>query len=105
LTNLTKFTEHNFIEKSHKKHFTVHTLQAIYFLDIDNITFFEPLKILALHTTQIDKTFLLNEITLKEIEEQIDPSHFFSALTKRELIRRMAAALGLLRIVVQIRHR
>ena len=40
-----------------------------------------------MHLTQLAKTFLLNEITLKEIEEEINPSHFFS-INRSELINK-----------------
>jgi len=43
--------------------------------------------VLSLHLTTLAKTFLLNEITLKEIEEEINPSHFFS-INRSELINK-----------------
>jgi len=65
LTNLTKFTEHNFIKKSHKKHFTVHTLQAIYFLDINNITFFETIESVVFAFDTIGKNFFTERNNFK----------------------------------------
>jgi len=61
LTNLTKIKEHNFIEKSHKKRSTVRTLQAIYFLDINNITFLEIAENTGFAFDTIGKKYLLNE--------------------------------------------
>ena len=77
LTNLTKLIENNFAEKSHKKRFTVHTRQGIYFLDLENITFFEADESVVYAFDTIGKKYLLKESTLKEIEEQINPSNFF----------------------------
>jgi len=61
LTNLTKFAEHNFTKKLHKKRLTVHTLQAIYFLDINNITFLEIAENTGFAFDTIGKKYLLNE--------------------------------------------
>jgi len=77
LANLTKLIEKNFAEKSYKKRFTIHTRQGIYFLHIENITFFEANESVVFAFDTIGKKYLLIESTLIEIEEQINPSHFF----------------------------
>jgi len=87
LTNLTKLIEKNFIEKSFKKRFTVHIRQGIYFLDIENISFFEANDSVVYAFDTTGKKYLLNESTLKEIEEELNPSHFFR-INRSELINK-----------------
>ena len=65
LTNLTKITEHNFTKKLHKNRLIVHTLQAIYFLDIDNITFFETAENTGFALDTIGKTFFTERNNFK----------------------------------------
>ncbi|WP_028298044.1 LytR/AlgR family response regulator transcription factor [Olivibacter sitiensis] len=85
LTNLKKLIEQNFAEKSYKKRFTVHTHQGIYFLETDNIAFFEANEGLVFAIDTTGKKHVLNESTLKEIEEQLDPLDFFR-INRSELI-------------------
>jgi DNA-binding LytR/AlgR family response regulator len=85
LTKLSKLIEENFTKQSYKKRFTVHAHGGFFFVDIENITFFGANEgvIFAFDTT--GKKHLLNEVTLKEIEEQLDPSDFFR-INRSELI-------------------
>ena len=85
LTKLSKLIEENFTKQSYKKRFTIHTNRGFFFIDIENITFFGANEgvIFAFDTT--GKKHLLNEVTLKEIEEQVDPSDFFR-INRSELI-------------------
>lgn len=85
LTKLSKLIEENFANQSYKKRFTVHTQGGFFFVDIENITFFgaDEGVIFAFDTT--GKKHLLNEVTLKEIEEQVNPSDFFR-INRSELI-------------------
>ena len=85
LTDLTKLIEQNFKEKSCKKRFTIHTHQGIYFLDTKNITFFEASEGVVFAHDITGKKHLLSESTLKEIEEQLNPSDFFR-INRSELI-------------------
>ncbi len=87
MNNLTKLIEINFKEKSFKKRFTVRIRQGIYFLDIENITFFEANDSVVYAFDTTGKKYLLNESTLKEIEEELNPSHFFS-INRSELINK-----------------
>ena len=87
LNNLTKLIEKNFKEKSFKKRFTVHIRQGIYFLDIENISFFEANDSVVYAFDTSGKKYLLNESTLKEIEEELNPSHFFR-INRSELINK-----------------
>ena len=77
LSNLTKLIENNLAIKSYKKRFTINKHKSIYFLDIENISYFEANEgvIFAYDTTS--KKHLLTESTLKEIAEQLNPTDFF----------------------------
>ena len=85
LNKLSKLIEENLTKQSYKKRFTVHTKGGFFFLDIENITFFGANEgvIFAFDTT--GKKHLLNEATLKEIEEQVDSLDFFR-INRSELI-------------------
>jgi len=85
LINLTKLMEHNFADKSYKKRFTVNTYQKIYFIEIEDITFFEANEGVIFAFDTSGKKHLLNESTLKEIEAQLDPADFFR-INRSELI-------------------
>ncbi len=87
VTNLTKLIEKNFAKRSYKKRFTLHTRQGIYFLDIENISFFEANDSVVYACDTTGKKYLLNESTLKEIEEEINPSQFFR-INRSELINK-----------------
>lgn len=85
LTNLTKLIEQKFTSPLYKKRFTVHTNRGFFFIDLKTIAFFEANEgvVFAFDTT--GKKHLLNESTLKEIAEQLDPSDFFR-INRAELI-------------------
>ncbi len=85
LTNLTKLIEKNFPQKTCKTRFTIHTHQKIYFLTIENVAFFEAKESVVCAFDKTGKKHLLSESTLKEIEEEINPSHFFR-INRSELV-------------------
>jgi DNA-binding LytR/AlgR family response regulator len=87
ISSLAKIIEHNFVKKTFKKRFTIHYRQGIYFLDTDNINFFEASEGLIFAYDSIGKKHLLTETTLKEIEEQLNPSDFFR-LNRSEIINK-----------------
>jgi DNA-binding LytR/AlgR family response regulator len=87
LSSLTKIIEQNVPKKSFKKRFTVHNRQGIYFLDTENIPFFEASEGAIFAYDTIGKKHLLTESTLKEIEEQLNPSDFFR-LNRSELVNK-----------------
>ena len=87
LSNLTKLLEQNFAEKSFKKRFTVRTNHGIYFLDTENITFFEAKEGVVFAFDSVGKKHLLNESSLKEIEELLNPSDFFR-VNRSELVHK-----------------
>lgn len=88
INNLTKIIEKNSAEKSFKTRFTVHNRKSIYFLNIESISLFEANDgaVFAYDTT--GKKHLLTESTLKEIEEQVNPTDFFR-INRSELISKL----------------
>lgn len=85
LTNLTKLIEDNFAKPSYKKRFAIHRHQGFYFIDVDVITFFGARDGVIFAFDTDGKKHLLNELTLKEIEEQLNPADFFR-ISRRECI-------------------
>lgn len=87
IKNLTKLIEQNFLKKDFKKRFTIHSQKGFFFLDTVNISIFEANEgvIFAIDTT--GKRHLLNELTLKEIELQLNPSDFFR-ISRSELVNK-----------------
>ena len=85
LINLTKLIEQNFPKHTYKKRFTVHSHRGFIFIDTETIAFFEANEgvIFAVDTT--GKKQLLNKLTLKEIEEQLNPADFFR-INRSELV-------------------
>ena len=77
LNNLTKLIQQNFAKSSYKKRFTINTHQGIYFIDTQNITFFEASESVIFAFDQSGKKHLVNNSSLKEIEEQLNPEYFF----------------------------
>ncbi|MFD2907545.1 LytR/AlgR family response regulator transcription factor [Flavobacterium ardleyense] len=77
LNNLTELIRQNFVQNSYKKRFTIHAHQRIYFLDTENITFFEASESVIFAVDINGKKHLLSESTLKDIEKQLNPVDFF----------------------------
>ena len=88
LSNLTKIIEQNFNKKIFKKRFAVNDRKGIYFLDTENISFFEASEGVIFAYDTICKKHLLTESTLKEIEEQLNAADFFR-LNRKELINKL----------------
>lgn len=87
LNTLTNIIEQNFAKKAFKKRFTVHNRQDICFLDTENISYFEANDgVIFAHDTS-GKKHILSESTLKEIEEQLNPSDFFR-LNRSEIVNK-----------------
>ncbi len=87
IVNLTQLIRQNFTNKSYKKRFTVNTHQGIYFLDTETILFFEASEGVVFAHDHQGKKHLLSEPTLKEIEEQLDPSNFYR-INRGELVHK-----------------
>lgn len=77
LKDLTKLIQQNFQKSAFKKRFTINTHQGIYFLDTENITFFEASESVIFAFDITGKKHLLNKFTLNEIENQLSPEYFF----------------------------
>ena len=87
LSNLTKLLEQKFAEKPFKKRFTVRTSHGIYFFDTENITYFESREGVIFAFESVGKKHLLNQSSLKEIEELLNPSDFFR-INRSELVNK-----------------
>lgn len=74
-------------EKSYKKRFTVNAHQGIYFLNTEDITFFEADEGIIFATDISGKRHLLSESTLKDIEAFLNPSEFFK-INRSELVQK-----------------
>lgn len=88
LSNIQQLIESRLEEKSWKKRFTVSTSKGITFLEVDAISFFEASEGVIFAFDVRGQKHLLNETTLKEIEEQLDPSAFFR-INRSELVSKM----------------
>lgn len=85
LSNLKDIIENRLTEKQYKKRFAVSTQQEVYFIAIEDITFFEASEGVVFAFTTTGKKHLIKETTLKEIESQLHPSDFFR-INRSELI-------------------
>lgn len=78
LDRLTKLIQQNFTKNDNqKKRYTIHTPQGIYFLDIENITYFEASESVIFAFDITGKKHLISTSTLKEIEQQLSRVDFF----------------------------
>jgi DNA-binding LytR/AlgR family response regulator len=88
LVNLTQLIQMSFSDKSYKKRFMINTHQGIYFLYTESILFFEANEgVVFAHDHQGNK-HMLAEPTLKEIEQQLNPSDFYR-INRGELIHKL----------------
>ncbi|ULQ57097.1 LytTR family DNA-binding domain-containing protein [Flavihumibacter rivuli] len=85
LGNLSRMIEEKLAEKKYKKRFTIHTHHDVYFLDIENIVFFQANDGVVFAFDQSGKKHILGYSTLKELEAQLDPQEFFR-INRSELI-------------------
>lgn len=77
LNNLTKLIQQNFQKNDFKKRFSINTQQGIYFLETENITFFEANESVIFAFDITGKKHLLSNATLKELEQQLNPEEFY----------------------------
>jgi DNA-binding LytR/AlgR family response regulator len=87
LGNLTQLIEQKFIPKTHKKRFAIQHHQTTYFLETENISFFEASEGVVFAYDTGGKKHLLKASTLKELEAQLDPTEFFR-LNRSELVNK-----------------
>lgn len=85
ILTLTKLISQAHKDKHYKKRFTVQTARGFYVLEAKDILYFEADGGVVFAYTTDDKKHLLTESTLKEIEEQLNPTDFFR-INRSELI-------------------
>lgn len=87
LEDLARLIIQNFEKKQFKKRFTIYTNQGIKFINTEHIVFFEANEgVLFAHDLDGKKN-LLNAITLKEIEDELNPIDFFR-INRSELVNK-----------------
>jgi DNA-binding LytR/AlgR family response regulator len=87
LQTLTKIIVESKSKKVFKKRFTVHHQQSIFFVSIEQISYFEANEGVIFAHNHDSKKYLLNESTLKEIEDQLDPECFFR-INRSEIVNK-----------------
>ncbi len=87
MNSLAKLIENNLVKKQFKKRFTISNHQGIHFLDTENISYFEASEGVVFAHDSTGKKHLLNEATLKEIEEKLNPASFFR-INRSELVNK-----------------
>ncbi|WP_347219388.1 LytTR family DNA-binding domain-containing protein [Chryseobacterium sp.] len=87
LTKLQQMLNNTQLEKNYKKRFTVSSHQGIYFLNTDDIAFFEADEGIIFAVDVSGKKHVLNESTLKDIETLLNPSVFFR-INRSELVQK-----------------
>jgi len=75
------------IKSEYKKRFSINSQQGIYFLETENILYFEAENSVIFAYDIFDKRHLTNFLTLKEVEEKIDPYKFFR-VNRSELVQK-----------------
>ncbi|TZF93695.1 response regulator transcription factor [Chryseobacterium panacisoli] len=88
LIKLQQMLNSSQIEKKYKKRFTISSHQGIYFLNTEDITFFEAEEGIVFAFDAAGKKHLLSESTLKEIENQLSPSDFFR-INRSEVVQKI----------------
>lgn len=88
LIKLQQMLNNSHTEKKYKKRFTVSSHQGIYFVNTEDITFFEAEEGIVFAFDTAGKKHLLNESTLKEIENQLSPSDFFR-INRSEIVQKI----------------
>lgn len=87
MKKLHHILEHAAPGKAYKKRFTVNTLHGMYFVETEEIAYFEANEGVIFAFDQFGKKHLLSQNTLKEIETQINPLAFYR-INRRELIHK-----------------
>lgn len=87
LVKLQQILSNSQPEKSFKKRFTVSSHQGTYFLNTEDISFFEAEEGIIFAVDISGKKHLLNESTLKDVEMNVNPLEFFR-INRSELIQK-----------------
>jgi len=77
IANFAAILEEKFAQKAFKKRITISNHKNIYFLETENISYFEANEGVIFAFDCMGKKHLLNESTLKEIEIFLNPAEFF----------------------------
>lgn len=84
---LTKIIQQNFQHQVYKKHFTIHKNKSIYFVETKDVLLFEANEGVIFAYDEKGNKHLLAEMTLIEIEKQLNPVDFFR-INRGELIQK-----------------
>jgi DNA-binding LytR/AlgR family response regulator len=87
ISSLTELIKQSFSTKEYKKRFAVNTPRGIYFLETQNILFFEADEGLNFAYDTSGKRHLLSGLNLTQIEEQVNPADFFR-INRSELVHK-----------------
>lgn len=87
LMKLQQLLNSNQLEKNYKKRFTVNSHQRIYFVNTEDIAFFEADEGIVFAADTSGKKHLLNESTLKDIETLLNPLEFFR-INRSEIVQK-----------------
>lgn len=87
LTNLARLIKENFSKKTYKKRFSINTPKGTYFLETASIVFFEAVEGVVFAHDSSRKKHLLIAPTLKQIEDELNPSEFFR-INRSELVNK-----------------
>ncbi|PKP16081.1 MAG: hypothetical protein CVU07_08075 [Bacteroidetes bacterium HGW-Bacteroidetes-23] len=75
-------------DRSFKKRFAVNTSKATYFIETTQIQYFKAEDGVVIAVDRENKNHLLTVSTLKEIENQLDPEHFFR-INRSEIVHKL----------------
>ncbi len=87
LSQLTELIKHKLNTKTYKKRFIIHSQKGIYFLEVENIGFFQAQEGVVFAYDFLGKKHMLTETSLKEIEEQLKPIDFFR-INRSEIVQK-----------------
>lgn len=87
IADLTRLIKNYMPGKQYRKRFIINARHEIYFLETENILFFEAREGIVVAYDSNRKKHLLSESTLKEIEAQLNPADFFR-INRSELIHK-----------------
>ncbi|WP_166922358.1 LytR/AlgR family response regulator transcription factor [Flavobacterium poyangense] len=87
VTKLNQILQNNSPLKTYKERFTISNHKGIYFIETNDILFFEANEGVLFAIDKSGKKHLLNEATLKEVEVLLDPLCFFR-INRSELVQK-----------------
>lgn len=75
------------VQRDYRTRFSINTASGTYFLEIDDIVFFNAEEGVVFAVDHQGKNHLLTQATLKQIEEELDPKYFFR-INRAQLIHK-----------------